>query len=38
MEVEKIARHATRAAKLTESDLSALFSRNILAIPNPNRR
>ncbi len=38
MEVEKIARHAARAAKLTKTDLRALFSRNILAILNPNRR
>ena len=38
MEVEKIARHAARAAKLTEADLRALFSRNILAILNPHRR
>src|SRR5215472_2200709 len=38
MEVEKIARHAARAAKLTDSDLRALFSRNIIAILNPNQR
>jgi hypothetical protein len=38
MEVEKIARHAARAARLTERDLRALFSRNIIAILNPNQR
>ena len=38
MEVEKIARHAARAAQLKESDLRALFSGNILAILNPNQQ
>ena len=34
----KDARHATRAAKLTETDLPSLFSRNILAILNSNEQ
>jgi predicted TIM-barrel fold metal-dependent hydrolase len=38
MEVEKIARHAACATKLTETDLRTLFSRNILAIRNSNER
>ena len=38
MEVEKIARHAARAAKLTETDLRSLFSRNILAILKSNEQ
>jgi len=34
----KDARHATRAAKLTETDLRSLFSRDILAILNSNEQ
>ena len=38
MEVEKIARHADRAAKLTETDPRSLSSHNILAILNSNEQ
>ena len=38
MEVEKIARHAARAAKLTETDPRSLSSHNILAILNSNEQ